>query len=51
MRSLAAYSVALPAAEARAAIREVAEWLRSEYPLLTLGTAAWANLLDNEANR
>jgi hypothetical protein len=36
---------------ARAAIREVAEWLRSEYPLLTLGTAAWANLLDNEANR
>jgi hypothetical protein len=35
----------------RAAIREVAEWLRSEYPLLTLGTAAWANLLDNEANR
>jgi hypothetical protein len=51
VRSLAAYSVALPAAEARAAIREVAEWLRSEYPLLTLGTAAWANLLDNEANR
>ena len=51
VRSLAAYSVALPAAEARAAIREVAKWLRSEYPLLTLGTAAWANLLDNEANR
>jgi hypothetical protein len=50
VRSLAAYSVALPAAEARAAIREVAEWLRSEYPLLTLGTAAWANLLA-EANR
>jgi hypothetical protein len=35
----------------RAAIRDVAKWLRSEYPLLTLGTAAWANLLDNEANR
>jgi hypothetical protein len=32
--------------------REVAEWLRSEYPQRKgFGTAAWANLLDNEANR
>jgi hypothetical protein len=36
---------------ASAVLRDVAKWLRSEYPLLTLGTAAWANLLDNEANR
>jgi hypothetical protein len=35
----------------RAAIREVAEWLRSEYPQREgFGTAAWASLLDNEAN-
>jgi hypothetical protein len=50
VRSLAAYSVALPAAEARAAIREVAEWLRSEYPQREGFGTAWANLLDNEAN-
>jgi hypothetical protein len=50
VRSLAAYSVALPAAEARAAIREVAAWLRSEYPQREGYGTAWANLLDNEAN-
>jgi hypothetical protein len=50
VRSLAAYSVALPAAEARAAIREVAEWLRSEYPQREGFGTTWANLLDNEAN-
>ena len=37
--------------EARAAIREVAEWLRSEYPQRQGYGTAWANLLDNEANR
>ena len=33
--------------KARAAIREVATWLRSEYPNGT----AWANLIEEEANR
>ena len=37
--------------EARAAIREVAEWLRSDYPKRDGYGTAWANLLDNEANR
>jgi anti-sigma factor ChrR (cupin superfamily) len=36
--------------EARAAIREVAEWLRSEYPQREGFGTVWANLLDNEAN-
>ena len=34
----------------RAAIRAVAEWLRSEYPQREGCGTAWANLLDNEAN-
>ena len=39
-------------AVASAVLRDVAEWLRSEYPQREgFGTAAWANLLDNEANR
>jgi hypothetical protein len=35
----------------RAAIRAVVEWLRSEYPQREGFGTAWANLLDNEANR
>jgi hypothetical protein len=35
----------------RAAIRAVAEWLRSEYPQREGCGTAWANLIDNEANR
>ena len=36
---------------AQAAIRVVAEWLRSEYPQREgYGTDYWANLLDSEAN-
>ena len=38
-------------AEARAAIREVAAWLRSESPLVAGNAAAWASLLEREANR
>ena len=38
-------------AEARAAIREVAEWLRSEYPRREGYGTAWANLLEIESNR
>ena len=34
----------------RAAIREVAAWLRAEYPQREGYGTAWANLLDNEAN-
>ena len=38
-------------AVAEAVLREVAEWLRSEYPQREgFGSAAWANLIDNEAN-
>ena len=36
---------------AEAVLREVAEWLRSEYPQREGYGTAWANLLDNEANR
>jgi hypothetical protein len=36
---------------AEAVLREVAEWLRSEYPQRQGYGTAWANLLDNEANR
>jgi hypothetical protein len=36
---------------AEAVLREVAEWLRSEYPQRKgFGSAPWANLIDNEAN-
>jgi hypothetical protein len=35
---------------AEAVLREVAEWLRSEYPQREGCGTAWANLLDNEAN-
>ena len=38
-------------AEARAAIREVATWLRSEYPKREGYGTAWANMLDQEAAR
>ena len=38
-------------AEARAAIREVAAWLRSEYPKREGYGTAWANLIEEEANR
>ena len=38
-------------AEARAAIREVAAWLRSEYPQREGYVTAWASLLEREANR
>jgi hypothetical protein len=37
--------------EARAAIREVAAWLRSEYPRRDGYGTAWANLIEQEANR
>ena len=37
--------------EARAAIREVAAWLRSEYPRREGYGTAWASLLEREANR
>ena len=37
-------------AVAEAVLREVAEWLRSEYPQREGYGTAWANLLDNEAN-
>jgi anti-sigma28 factor (negative regulator of flagellin synthesis) len=37
-------------AVADAVLREVAEWLRSEYPQREGYGTAWANLLDNEAN-
>ena len=37
-------------ADASAAIRVVAEWLRSEYPQREGYGTAWANLLDSEAN-
>lgn len=37
--------------EARAAIREVAAWLRSEYPNREGYGTAWANLIEDEANR
>ena len=37
--------------EARAAIREVAAWLRSEYPTAAAPGTAWANLIEEEANR
>ena len=37
--------------EARAAIREVAAWLRSEYPAAAAPGTAWANLIEEEANR
>ena len=40
-----------PKAEARAAIREVAWWLRSEYPAAAAPGIAWANLIEEEANR
>jgi hypothetical protein len=36
---------------AEAVLREVAEWLRSEYPQRKGFVTDWANLLDNEANR
>ena len=36
---------------AEAVLREVAEWLRFEYPQREGYGTAWANLLDNEANR
>jgi hypothetical protein len=36
--------------DARAAIREVAEWLRSEYPRREGYGTAWANLLDENAS-
>ena len=35
---------------ADAVLREVAEWLRSEYPQREGCGTAWANMLDNEAN-
>ena len=35
---------------ASAVLRDVAEWLRSEYPQREGFGTAWANLLDNEAN-
>jgi hypothetical protein len=35
---------------AEAVLREVAEWLRSEYPQREGFGTDWANLLDNEAN-
>ena len=35
---------------AEAVLREVAEWLRSEYPQREGFGTVWANLLDNEAN-
>jgi hypothetical protein len=38
-------------AVAESVLREVAEWLRSEYPQWEGCGTAWANLLDNEANR
>ena len=38
-------------AEARAAIREVAAWLRSEYPRRESYGTAWANLLDDHADQ
>jgi hypothetical protein len=37
--------------EARAAIREVAAWLRSEYPRRSGLGIAWANLIEQEADR
>lgn len=37
--------------EARAAIREVAAWLRSEYPHREGYGTAWAKLLDDHANQ
>lgn len=37
--------------KARAAIREVAAWLRSESPLVSGNAASWASLLEREANR
>ena len=36
---------------ARAAIREVAAWLRSEYPRREGYGTAWANLIEEETNR
>ena len=48
----ALYNVPLDAeAEARSAIREVAAWLRSEYPQREGYGTAWAGLLEREANR
>ena len=38
-------------ASARAAILEVAAWLRSEYPRREGYGTAWANLIEQEANR
>ena len=43
------YSIYEP--EARAAIREVAAWLRSEYPRREGYGTAWANLIEEESNR
>ena len=37
--------------DARAAIREVAEWLRSEYPKHEGYGTSWASLIEEETNR